>query len=44
MNAFLVCAPSGLGSVTANQYREGIPKNHNLRHQKGYSNETAVPE
>ena len=24
MNAFLVCAPSGLGSATANQYREGI--------------------
>jgi len=24
MNAFLVYAPSGLGSETANQYREGI--------------------
>ena len=24
MNAFLVCAPSGLGSATANPYREGI--------------------
>ena len=37
MNAFLVCASSGLGSVTANQYREGIQRMGTGSREKGLS-------